>query len=224
MRYLANIFLKGLGAALPIALTFYLIFWLGSLLERSLRPAIELALSKEGYIPGMGFLAGLVLIFLFGLMIEAWVVRRTLQMAENFIIRIPLIKTIYGGLRDFMDYFSKMQKSKEMKKVVSVSIGGTQLIGFLTAETDENLPGESSLQGLVSVYLPMSYQIGGFTVYVPRDAISPIDLPVEDAMRLVLTAGLSSSTTLTGKEQIDDRAVPQKAKSLSTSESNLGSR
>lgn len=195
MRYITNIFLKGLGAALPIALTFYLVFWLGSLLEHSLRPVIELVLSKEGYITGMGFIAGLVLIFLFGLLIQAWVVRRVLQMAEDLLSRIPLIKTIYGGLRDFMDYFSKMQKSKEMKKVVSVSIAGTQLIGFLTGETSEFLPGEKSLQGLVSVYLPMSYQIGGYTVYVSRDVISPIDLPIEDAMRLILTAGLSSSST-----------------------------
>ncbi|EKD37437.1 MAG: hypothetical protein ACD_75C01130G0002 [uncultured bacterium] len=195
MRYITRIFLKGLGAALPIALTLYLVFWLGSLLENSLRPAIELALSKEGYVPGMGFIAGLVLIFLFGLLIEAWVVRRVLQMAEDLLSRIPLIKTIYGGLRDFMDYLAKTQKSKELKKVVSVSIAGTQLIGFLTGETSEFLPGEKSLQGLVSVYLPMSYQIGGFTVYVSRDVISPMDLPVEDAMRLVLTAGLSSSST-----------------------------
>ena len=136
-----------------------------------------------------------IVIFLFGLLIEAWVVRRVLQMAEDLLSRIPLIKTIYGGLRDFMNYFAKTQKSKELKKVVSVSIAGTQLIGFLTGETSEFLPGEKSLQGLVSVYLPMSYQIGGFTVYVSRDVISPMDLPVEDAMRLVLTAGLSSSST-----------------------------
>ena len=194
MRYIANIFLKGLGAALPIALTFYLVFWLGSLLENSLRPAIELALSKEGYIVGMGFVAGLVLIFLFGLMVDAWVVQRFLQAAENFLIRIPLIKTIYGGLRDFMEYFSKSQKRKELDKVVSVSIGDARVIGFLTAETSESLPGEASLQGLVSVYLPMSYQIGGYTVYVAKDAIHPIDLPVEDTMRLVFTAGVSSTT------------------------------
>lgn len=203
MRYITNIFLKGLGAALPIALTFYLVFWLGSLLENTLRPIIELALSKESYIPGMGFVAGLVLTFLFGLLIEAWVVQRVLEMAENLLIRIPLIKTIYGGLRDFMDYFSKMQKSKEIKKVVAVSIAGTNLIGFLTAETMETLPGEHSLRGLVSVYLPMSYQIGGFTVYVPKEALSPIDLPVEDAMRLVLTAGMSSSTTAVPERQSD---------------------
>lgn len=201
MRYITNIFLKGLGAALPIVLTVYLIFWLGGLLENSLRPAIELALSKEGYVPGMGFLAGLVLIFLFGLLIEAWVVRRLLQAAENLLTRIPLVKTIYGGLRDFMDYFSKMKKSKEMKNVVSVSIAGTQLIGFLTGETNDHLPGEESLRDLVSVYLPMSYQIGGFTVYVAKDAISPIDLDVEDAMRLVLTAGLSSSPSQLEKQE-----------------------
>lgn len=192
MRYIANIFLKGLGAALPIALTLYLIFWLVSLLENSLRPVIELVLPNESYVTGMGFIAGLVLIFLFGLLIEAWVVRRVLEMAEDLLRRIPLIKTIYGGLRDFMDYFARMKESKEMKKVVSVSIAGTQLIGFLTGETSDSLPGAQSLQGLVSVYLPMSYQIGGYTIYVPKDVIFPIDLPVEDAMRLVLTAGLSS--------------------------------
>jgi uncharacterized membrane protein len=45
----------------------------------------------------------------------------------------------------------------------------------------------------VAVYLPMSYQIGGYTLYLPGSSIEPLDMPVEDAMRLILTAGLSSS-------------------------------
>jgi uncharacterized membrane protein len=192
MRYIANIFLKGLGAALPIALTLYLVFWLGSLLETLLRPAIMLAMPKDIYLAGMGFIAGLVLILLFGLLIEVWVVRRLLQVAEDLLGRIPLIKTIYGGLRDFMDYFARMKKSKEMQKVVSVSIGDIRAIGLLTGEASNFLPGEHSMRNLVAVYLPMSYQLGGFTVYVPREAVAPIDLPVEDAMRLILTAGMSS--------------------------------
>ena len=54
---------------------------------------------------------------------------------------------------------------------------------------------ETGFDDLVSVYLPMSYQIGGFTVYVPSDHVKTIDMDVEDAMRLVLTAGLSNNGT-----------------------------
>lgn len=85
-----------------------------------------------------------------------------------------------------------MKENEDMKNVVSVKYGDVRLIGFLTgAEEKNSLLAETELYEMVSVYLPMSYQIGGFTVYVPREMVETIDMTVEDAMRLVLTAGLS---------------------------------
>lgn len=192
MKYISRIFLKGFAAVLPVALTLYFVYWLAISLEQLLKSVILLGLPQAWYWPGMGLCTGLVLLFLAGLLVDAWVVRKLFHLGELIFEKIPLIKSIYGGLRDFMNYFSRMKEEENLQKVVSVKIGEAYLIGFLTgAEQSKKLPVETGLNDMVSVYLPMSYQIGGFNVYVPRDNVESLDLDVEDAMRLVLTAGLS---------------------------------
>ena len=75
--------------------------------------------------------------------------------------------------------------------MVAVNFGEARLIGFVTREDNNSQTRQSGLDNLVSVYLPMSYQIGGFTVYVSRDKLEPLDISVEEAMQMVLTAGLT---------------------------------
>ena len=70
-----------------------------------------------------------------------------------------------------------------------VRFGDARLLGFVTRE-NATLPGSADTQPLVAVYLPMSYQIGGYTLYLPRERLEPTDLSVEAAMRIVLTGGL----------------------------------
>jgi uncharacterized membrane protein len=104
-----------------------------------------------------------------------------------------LIKSVYGALRDFMDYFSSTRQRKDLHNVVKVSFGDAHLIGFLTREDLTDIPGLSQSGQMVAVYLPMSYQIGGYTIYLPRSRVEAIDMSFEDAMRMVMTAGLSKS-------------------------------
>jgi uncharacterized membrane protein len=73
--------------------------------------------------------------------------------------------------------------------VVTVDVGLGRLIGFITQEHANTL-GIGGGDDLVAVYLPMSYQIGGYTVYLPRSKITETDLTVEQAMRIVLTGGV----------------------------------
>ena len=126
-------------------------------------------------------------------MVNAWIIRHLLRFGDTLLERIPLIKTIYGALRDFMDYFSGARQRKDLKNVVKVSFGDAHLIGFLTREQLDDMPGMSQSNEMVAVYLPMSYQIGGYTIYLPRSRVEAIDMSFEDAMRLVMTAGLSKS-------------------------------
>jgi uncharacterized membrane protein len=188
-----NILLKGLAAVLPVSLTLYLIYWLGTSIERVLRPAILWVVPESYYLPGMGLAAGLVLLFFIGLLVNAWIVQRLLHLGELLLEKIPLIKSIYGALRDFMSYFSASEQRRDLKQVVMVTLGNTRLLGFVTQERVRDLPGASLPEDVVAVYLPMSYQIGGYTLYVPRSALQPVDLSIEEAMRRVLTAGLSQA-------------------------------
>ena len=111
------------------------------------------------------------------------------NVVEALVLRVPVVKTVYGALRDVTRLVNTDGRKGDLERVVMVDIGPGRVMGFVTQE-HASLPGACSGEDLVAVYLPMSYQIGGYTLYLPRSRIEPIDLSVEAAMRIVLTGGL----------------------------------
>jgi uncharacterized membrane protein len=139
----------------------------------------------------MGLVAGLAVLFVMGMLVNAYVVRRVLRHGEQLVLKVPLVRTLYSAFRDLAKLVNTDRKS-DMQSVVVVRCGDLRLLGFVTQEVAE-LPGIDAGQALVAVYLPMSYQIGGYTVYVPRDHLESTTLTVETAMRIVLTGGLQNN-------------------------------
>ncbi|MGE0580599.1 MAG: DUF502 domain-containing protein [Steroidobacteraceae bacterium] len=189
MSQLGRILLKGLVAILPIGLTVYLIYWLGVTTETLLSGPIRWFVPDREYVPGMGLVAGFIVLFIVGLLVNAYVVRRSMHVVESLVMRVPVVKTVYGALRDVTKLVNTSGRKSELERVVMVEFGPGRVMGFVTQE-HATLPGSGTNDDLVAVYLPMSYQIGGYTVYLPRSRIEPIDLTVEAAMRVVLTGGL----------------------------------
>ncbi len=189
MSQLGRILLKGLVMILPIGLTIYLIYWLGVTTETVLSGPIRWFIRDEDYIPGMGLVAGFVVLFVVGLLVNAFVIRRSLGVLEGLVLRVPVVKTVYGALRDITKLVNTSGRKSELERVVMVEFGPGRVMGFVTQE-HATLPGIGTDADLVAVYLPMSYQIGGYTVYLPRTRIEHTDLSVEAAMRIVLTGGL----------------------------------
>lgn len=181
-------FLNGLATSLPIALTVYFIYWLVASIESLTKPFIMLLISENMYFAGMGFVFGILLLFAIGLMVNAWVGQKLIELGESFLDRIPLVKSIYAAIKDFLNFFSTAKKEDGLKQVVLVPIGAAKLIGFVTADSLNFLP---DTEDMVAVFLPMSYQMGGYTAYIKKDKIEKIDMSIEDAMRLVLTANLA---------------------------------
>lgn len=194
MRFVSRNILTGFVAILPVVLTLYLLYWLAISAEAVLGGMIRLILPAKMYWPGMGVIAGLVVVFVVGLLMHAYVVQRLFAKGEQLLYRMPIIKSVYRAIRDFFDYFSPTTK-KEFEQVVSVAIGNTgmQVIGFVTQALPENLPEGFREEDSVLVYLPLSYMIGGYAVLMPRSAIRPLDMTMEEAMRFTLTAGVTGT-------------------------------
>jgi len=180
MKSIGRILLKGLLTILPIGLTLYFIYWLGFAAESLLSGTLKWLLPNGFYRPGMGLIAGFLVLFIVGLLVNAYVVRRVFGFGESLLLRIPVVKTVFAAIRDLTGL-----------RVVLVNVGSGKVLGFVTQE-NAIIPGVDTDEPLVAVYLPMSYQIGGYTLYVPRNRIEPTDLSVEVAMRIVLTGGLQS--------------------------------
>ena len=156
---------------------------------------IRLVLPEDLYWPGMGTIVGLLVVFLIGLLMNAYLVQRLFSWGEQILYHVPLIKSVYRSIRDFFNYFSPA-KEKEFEQVVSVTIGetGMKVIGFISQAIPENLPKDFREEDNILVYIPLSYMIGGYAVLMPRSAVRPLDMSMEEAMRFTLTAGVTGAS------------------------------
>lgn len=195
-KSISGTFFTGVITILPVVLTLYLLYWLAISAEEMLGTAIRFILPAGFYWPGMGVVAGLLVVFVIGLLMHAYVVQRLFDRAEQLLYRLPLVKSVYRALRDFLDFFSPDQK-KEFEHVVAVSLGnGMQVIGFVTQAVSERLPEDFQDGDEILVYVPMSYMIGGFSLFMPRSAVRPLKMNMDEAMRFTLSAGI------TGKKKV----------------------
>ena len=190
---LRSALVRGLVVVLPIGFTIWLLWWIGSTTEALLRRVILLAVPPEHYLPGMGLAVALILLAAAGTLFNALLAQSALASWERLLERIPVVKTIYGASRDFMKLIPAGGKRRDLQRVVLARFGEAQVIGFVTQDDASELGIVAAEDGLVAVYFPMSYQIGGYTALLPRSRLVPLDLPVEAAMRMVLTGGISGA-------------------------------
>jgi uncharacterized membrane protein len=192
MKRLAALTLQGLVAVLPVALTIYLVYWLLMTIEAMAGAALRAVLPADWYFAGLGVISGLVLLTVIGVLVNAYAVRHLLRLGDALLSRIPLVKSVHGAIQDVLRAFSIANK-QQADSVVLVRIGeNMQLLGFVTSrEPARRLRGAVD-QSVVGVYLPMSYQLGGYTVYLPADQLEAVDLSVEEAMRIAVTGGVQN--------------------------------
>lgn len=190
-KYISRTLLTGFITLLPLVLTIYLLYWLGTSSEELMGKAFRYVLPDGMYFPGLGMLAGFIVVFLVGLMMKAYLVRKLFKLAESVLYRLPLIKSVYRAFRDFFDFFSP--NKDDLGQAVTVTINGMEVIGFITQEDPHKLPPSFRDSKTVLVYLPMSYMVGGYTLLVPRDDIRILDMSRDEAMRFVLTAGITGA-------------------------------
>jgi uncharacterized membrane protein len=195
MKRIYQYFFRGLIAALPLGLTVYLLYiflsWMETLAMLLIRPFFG-----EFYVPGMGLILGIIGIFLVGVLVSQRNVGKLLSLLEFPFTNLPVVKSIYSSLKSFADYFAPHPAQAAQQMVVILRMPGQALevVGLVTRQHVDGLP-TGFLQGdRVAVYLPMGYMIGGYTVFVPREWVQPIDMTVEEAMRASLFAWMNSTS------------------------------
>lgn len=196
MKSFTRRFLNGLFAILPISVSIFAGYWLLARTEKLLGEPLKKLLGDGIYREGFGVLVGLVIIYCAGLALEFWLVRRLFNWAEGLLEKIPLFKTIYGSIKDVLSFFSSGKDKKDKKSVVVIDLmDNLRVMGLVTRETLQGLHENFGDDNDIAVFIPMSYQMGGFTVVVPKSIVKPVDMDFESGIRFALTAWMS-----TGKE------------------------
>ncbi|MEH7506285.1 DUF502 domain-containing protein, partial [Priestia megaterium] len=174
----------------PIILVIYILVrvfnFLDSILGNVLKPYM-----KQDYIPGIGILATLLLITFLGWLSTRFFTGKIINLIDRLLERIPFVKTLYTVIKDTFQSF--LGEKKSFSKVALVTMPGTSMkvIGFVTSEEVEEVI--HSLKDHVAVYVPQTFQVAGFTFLIPKEEIEWLDIKPEEAMKFVLSGGVSSS-------------------------------
>jgi uncharacterized membrane protein len=191
-RSIGATLLRGFAVVLPIVVLVASVWWLVRTAEALAGPIIRPFFPHAAYVPGMGLATAVVACYIVGVFINTRPALGLISLWHRLLDRIPLVKSLYGAVEDILASMSQ-GKDKRFDRVVKVKLPALDmwLVGFVTREDLSALPPGLDSSEEMAVYLPMSYQIGGYLIFVPRSSVEPLHMSVEDASRLVLTAGMS---------------------------------
>jgi len=184
MKKILGVFLKGLFVLTPIAITFYILYKIFVVTDGLFRGLLE----RAGlYFPGFGVIVTLAVIFLAGLLASNWITNGLLNSIDRLLIKVPLLGSIYGIIKDTLNSFSANKKGFSRLVMVNIS-NDLKLLGFLTNDEESVfIP-----KGYVAVYLMQSMQWAGNLILVPKKNVQLLEVSSEEALKFVASAGLLS--------------------------------
>lgn len=204
-RHFRTTLLAGVVLFIPVAVTFVIFQFVFSALDPLLQPLFEQFISD--YTPGMGIGALVVLIYLAGLVTLHVLGRRLLTIGHNIVDLIPMVSGVYRAARQATQVFSTVSADGKYTRVVLVEFPGYGLrsIGLVTG----NIKDQDGNQ-LLAVYMPTSpFPTSGFLVLLPEDQVTPTDLPVDDAIKLIVSAGIVAPETILYNPEHVGRTIPR---------------
>lgn len=213
-RWRAN-FLTGLVIVAPVALTIYLIWTVITLIDAKIVPWVPAIYNPSTYlnwdVPGFGVLVFLLFTAVVGSLTKNLFGRQLIMLAEGWVDRMPLVRSIYNALKQIMEtVLSQSSTSFQQACLVEYPRKGIWAVAFVSTEAKGEINEKCGAPGqnLMSVFLPTTPNpTSGFLLFVPREDVVPLDMTVEEAAKLVISAGLVTPPTLEEKALAAKRAA-----------------
>ena len=192
MKMFPKYFFRGLVTLLPFGLTVFILVSFLLWVEESTRKVLT-TISNDINIPGLGLVVGMVLICFLGFLTTLPLAEKVIDAMELPFKNMPIVKSIYSAIKSLSDYFSP-ESSNVNQQVVLVKLpwNDAEVMGLVTRKNLNDLPNEFAKDDRIAVFLPLSYQVGGLTVFLPRSQVRKVNMPVEVAMRSAITAWMPS--------------------------------
>ncbi len=200
-------FLTGLVVIAPVGLTIWLIWtvvgWIDGMVlpfvprayhpDRMIQDFFGLARDSQINVRGIGVIIFLVFTIIVGWMAKGLIGRSVLRFGESLVERTPVVRSIYSGIKQISEtVFAQSERSFEKACLVEYPRRGIWAIGFVSTTAKGEIRNRASAQnGLMSVFLPTTPNpTSGFLLFVPAEEVIELDMSVEDAAKLVISAGL----------------------------------
>jgi len=185
-RVLRNKFIAGLIILIPIVITAKALWWLFSYVDGHAKPVTRALANRE--IPGIGFAVTIAVVLLTGLLFSSGPLRRLLDGLVEVLESVPMVGTVYGTIRKVLSGFGSPESRRAFQSFVLVRRGGVLSPGFLTGSfTLARSDGETPTYQVV--FVPTNHLYLGNILVVSAEDVIPTDIPVDDGISLVLSAG-----------------------------------
>ncbi|MFH0768502.1 MAG: DUF502 domain-containing protein [Chloroflexota bacterium] len=190
-------FTVGLIAILPLTATILILVWLFNTIDNILQPLITYILGHP--ITGAGFGLTVILIYLAGVIASNVIGKRLIRYAESVLPFMPVVKQLYGGIKQILESFSTYDKTGLLVVLVEFPRKGMKAIGFITNESYDK-----SGKKLLSVFIPnVPNPTTGFLQIMGEEEVIRTDISVDDALRILVSAGIVSPKEATDKLAAD---------------------
>jgi uncharacterized membrane protein len=189
-------FLTGLVVAGPVAITLWLVWWFVTWVDGLVRPFIPGAYRPETYlpvrIPGLGLIIAFVALTLLGFFTANFVGRKLVDFGESILSRMPVVRPIYRTAKQiFQTLFSKSESSFRRVALIEFPSPGMWSLVFLTQSPTKDIAGRLPESEYVSAFMPCTPNpTTGFFFYVPKREVIELDITVEQAMTVIMSAGI----------------------------------
>lgn len=193
-------FLAGLVVVAPIGITVWLIWTLTGWMDSWVLPMIPARLRPEQYIGlpmrGVGVIIFLLFTILIGWLAKGWAGRALLRMGERLLDRMPIIGSVYGGLKQIAEtIFSQGDSKFDRACLIEYPRRGVWALAFISGsakgEVARHAQQNDADQTLLAVFLPTTPNpTSGFLLFIPEEDVHVLDMNVEDAAKLIISAGL----------------------------------
>ena len=192
---LRNYLLAGIVVSAPITITLFIVWQVLTYIDLTVTPFIPAAYNPANYLPfglpGLGLVVMLGLLILIGWAAAGMVGTSIMRTSEQLLDRTPIVRGIYSTLKQLFET-ALSQSSRTFREVVLVEYPrqGIWSVGFVTGEPTADIA-RSHPDQLVSVFVPTTpIPAYGFLMYVPRSEARPLDMTVEEGMKLVISGGI----------------------------------
>ena len=196
MSRVRTYFLTGLVVAGPVAVTLWLIWWFVTWVDGLVRPFIPKMYRPETYlpiqVPGLGLIIAFVALTLLGFLTANLIGRKLVDLGEGLLSRMPIVRPIYRTAKQiFQTLFSKSDSSFRKVGLVEFPSPGMWSLVFLTQSPTNEISSRLPALEHVSAFMPCTPNpTTGFFFYVPRRDVIDLDITVEQAMTLLMSAGI----------------------------------
>jgi uncharacterized membrane protein len=186
LKKIFRFFLQGLLLAAPSGITVFVIYWVFEKLDGPVRNYVDRLFNIQ--IPGIGLVVTFTVIALLGWAGQSFLFKPIGTFVERIFEKAPIIKMIYSSLTDFFNAFVGEKKKFTRPVLVKVNhISNLEKVGFITNDDLSDL----GIKDKVAVLFPHSYNWSGEMFIVPREHITPLNLPPGEVMKFALTGGVS---------------------------------